>query len=56
MPRLPLQPLHHHGQDQRAIKDCQGQDCRPAQGWNGLQDHHKNTVPTVKHRGGNMML
>ncbi len=26
---------HHHGQDQRAVQDCQGQDCRP--GWNGLK-------------------
>ncbi len=29
----------HHGQDQRAVQGCQGQDCRPTQGWNGLQDH-----------------
>ncbi len=27
----------HHGQDQRAVQGCQGQDCRPTQGWNGLQ-------------------
>ncbi|MBN3305949.1 GOGB1 protein, partial [Amia calva] len=30
----------HHGLDQRAVQGCQGQDCRPTQGWNGLQDHH----------------
>uniref|UniRef100_A0A3P8ZIL0 AP-1 complex subunit gamma n=1 Tax=Esox lucius TaxID=8010 RepID=A0A3P8ZIL0_ESOLU len=23
----------------RAVQGCQGQDCRPTQGWNGLQDH-----------------
>uniref|UniRef100_A0A4W5LVY3 Ectonucleotide pyrophosphatase/phosphodiesterase 5 n=1 Tax=Hucho hucho TaxID=62062 RepID=A0A4W5LVY3_9TELE len=31
----------HHGQDQRALQRCQGQDCRPTQGWNGLQDHRQ---------------
>ncbi len=31
----------HHGQDQRAVQGCQGQDCRPTQGWNGLQDHRQ---------------
>ncbi len=31
----------HHGQDQKAVQGCQGQDCRPTQGWNGLQDHHQ---------------
>ncbi len=30
-----------HGQDQKAVQGCQGQDCRPTQGWNGLQDHHQ---------------
>jgi len=35
---LPFQPLHYHGQDQRAVKGRQGPDCRPAEGWNGLQD------------------
>ncbi len=29
------------GQDQRAVQGCQGQDCRPTQGWNGLQDHRQ---------------
>ncbi len=29
----------HHGQDQRAVQGCQ--DCRPTQGWNGLQDHRQ---------------
>ncbi len=23
----------HHGQDQRAVQGCQGQDCRPTQRW-----------------------
>ena len=32
---------HSHGQDQKAVKGHQGQDCRPAQGWNGLQDHQQ---------------
>ncbi len=27
--------------DQRAVQGCQGQDCRPTQGWNGLQDHRQ---------------
>ncbi len=31
----------HHGQDQRAVPGCQGQDCRPTQGWNGLYDHRQ---------------
>ncbi len=31
----------HHGQDQRAVQGCQGQDCRSTQGWNGLQDHRQ---------------
>lgn len=31
----------HHSQGQRAFQACQGQDCEPTQGWNGLQDHHK---------------
>ncbi len=31
----------HHGQDQRAVQGCQGQDCRPTQGWIGLQYHHQ---------------
>ncbi len=31
----------HHGQDKRAVQGCQGQDCRPTQGWNGLQDHRQ---------------
>ncbi len=26
---------------QRAVQVCQGQDCRPTQGWNGLQDHRQ---------------
>jgi len=38
---LPFQPLHHHGQDQRAVKRQQSQDWRPAQGWNGLKDHQQ---------------
>ncbi len=36
----------HHDQDQRAVQGCQGQDCRPTQGWSHwskrpswLQDH-----------------
>ncbi len=24
----------HHGQDQTTVHGCQGQDCRPTQGWN----------------------
>ncbi len=31
----------HHGQDQRAVKGWQGQDCRPTQGCDGLQDHRQ---------------
>ncbi len=31
----------NHGQEQRAVQGCQGQDCRPSQGWNGLQDHRQ---------------
>ncbi len=31
----------HHGQDKIAVQGCQGQDCRPTQGWNGLQDHRQ---------------
>ncbi len=31
----------HHGQEQSAVQGCQGQDCRPTQGWNGLQDHRQ---------------
>ncbi len=31
----------NHGQEQRAVQGCQGQDCRPTQGWNGLQDHRQ---------------
>ncbi len=31
----------HRGQEQRAVQGCQGQDCRPTQGWNGLQDHRQ---------------
>ena len=31
----------HHVQEQRAAKGRQGQDYRPAQGWNGLQDHRQ---------------
>ncbi len=38
---LPFQPLHYHGQNQRAVKGHQGQDCRSTQGWNGLQDHRQ---------------
>ncbi len=37
---LQFQTLHH-GQDQRAVQGCQGQDCRPTRGWNGLQNHHQ---------------
>ncbi len=37
----------HHGQDQRAVQGCQGQDCRPSQGWNGLQDHRQAADETV---------
>ncbi len=33
--------LSTNGQDQRAVQGCQGQDCRPTQGWNGLQDHRQ---------------
>ncbi len=25
----------------KAVQGCQGQDCRPTQGWNGLQDHRQ---------------
>ncbi len=31
----------HHSKDQRAVQVCQGHDCRPTQGWNGLQDHRQ---------------
>lgn len=31
--------VHHHGQDQRALREYQENDWRPAQGWDGLQDH-----------------
>ncbi len=31
----------HHGEDQRAVQGCQGQDCRPTQGWNELQNHRQ---------------
>ncbi len=31
----------HHSKDHRAVQVCQEQDCRPTQGWNGLQDHHQ---------------
>ncbi len=37
----------HHGQDQRAVQGCQGQDCRPSQGWNGLQNHRQAADETV---------
>ncbi len=37
----------HHSQDQRAVQGCQGQDCRPTQGWNGLQDHHQGEKVTT---------
>ncbi len=47
-----IQPVHRrtksirfqtlpHGQDQRAVQGCQGQDCRFTQGRNGLQDHRQ---------------
>lgn len=39
--QLPVQPLHHHGQGQRAAKGCQGQDYRPVQGWKELRDHQQ---------------
>ncbi|KAK6328438.1 hypothetical protein J4Q44_G00004160, partial [Coregonus suidteri] len=35
------------GQDQRALQGCQGQDCRPTQGWNGLQDHRQAAWSTI---------
>src|SRR4029434_2647643 len=35
-----LQP-HHHGQDQRVDQGRQRYNCRPAQGWNGLQNHRQ---------------
>ncbi len=36
-------PTLHHDQDQRAVQGCQGQDCRPTRGWNGLQDHRQSS-------------
>jgi len=39
---LPFQPLHHHDEQyQRAVKGNHTPDCRPTQGWNGLQDHQQ---------------
>lgn len=38
---LSFQPLHHHWQEQKAVKGCQEQDCRHATGWNGLLDHQQ---------------
>lgn len=38
---LPFQPVLQDGQDQRAVKGREGQDCRSAQGWNGLQEHQQ---------------
>lgn len=37
------QPLHH-GQDIRTVSADQGQNCRPVQGQNGLQDHWQEAV------------
>lgn len=33
--------LHHHGQTKEQLKGHQRQDCEPAQGWNGIQDHQQ---------------
>lgn len=41
---VPFQPFHHHGQEQRAVEGHQGQDCRPARGWNELQDHRQEVL------------
>lgn len=41
---LLLLHLHHHGQDQKAAKGCQGRDSRSAQGWNRPQDHQLPSV------------
>lgn len=38
---VPFQPFHHHGREQRSVKGPQGQECRPAQSWNGLHDHQQ---------------
>lgn len=35
---FPFQPLHQYEQNQRIVKGHRGQDHRPAQSWNGLQD------------------
>lgn len=38
-------PFHNHGQGQRVVKGRQGQNRRPAQGLNGIQDHQKAAWP-----------
>lgn len=51
-----FQPLDHYGQDQRAVKGCQGWDCRSAQSWNVLKDQQQKAWWEVQRATASLII